>query len=154
MTLLTHDDWRSGGHVVFRLHAPIVLVPKYRKKVVTDRVSTELNAAFEDACGRFGAEIEAFETNDDHAHLLASYPPKVALSRLVMSLKTNSSRRVREQHWPEIERALWGEHFWSPSYAVVSCGGAPMETVKRYVENQKSPNRKPGRPKRPRSTPA
>ena len=120
MALLTHDDWRSGRHVVSRVHAHIVLVPKYRKKVMTDRVSAELKAAFEDVCQRFGAEIEAFETDDDHTHLLVSYPPKVALSRLVMSLKTNSSRWVRERHWIEIERALWGEHFWSPSYAVVS----------------------------------
>ena len=99
MTVITHDDWRSGRHVVFRLHAHIVLVPKYRKKVMTDRVSAELRSAFEDVCQRLGAEIE---------------------------------------------HALWGEHFWSPSYAVVSCGVAPLEVVKRYVEAQKSPNRKPG----------
>ena len=97
-------------------------------------------------CGRFGATLDAFETDRDHAHLLVSYPPKVALSHLVMSLKTISSMRVRAHHWPEITKALWGDHFWLPSYCVVSCGGAPLEIVKSYVENQQSPNRKKGWP--------
>lgn len=76
-----------------------------------------------------------------------SYPPKLALSRLVMSLKTISSMRVRAQGWPEITRALWADHFWSPSYAVVSAGGAPLDIVKQYVKNQLNPNRPKGRPR-------
>ncbi len=148
MKQLMNDDWRNGRHVVYRLPAHIVLVPKYRKRVMTERVSAELEAAFAETCSHFGATVDAFETDDDHAHLLVSYPPKVALSRLVMSLKTNSARRVRSHRWPEVESALWGDHFWSPSYSVVSCGGAPLEVVKRYVESQRSPHRKPGRPKR------
>lgn len=138
------DDWRNGRHVVYRLHAHIVLTPKYRRKVMTERVAADLKSSFEEVCGRFDTTLEAFEVYQDHAHLLVAYPPKVALSRLVMSLKTISSMRVRAHHWPEIEQALWGDHFWSPSYAVVSAGGAPLDIVKRYIENQQSPNRKPG----------
>lgn len=111
---------------------------------MTERVAADLKSSFEEVCGRFDTTLEAFEVDQDHAHLLVAYPPKVALSRLVMSLKTISSMRVRANHWPEIEQALWGDHFWSPSYAVVSAGGAPLDIVKRYIENQQSPNRKPG----------
>lgn len=134
--------------MVYRLHAHIVLVTKYRRKVMTPRVSAELKAVFDEVCSRFDTTLDEFETDQDHAHLLVSYPPKVALSRLVGALKTNSSLRIRQKHWPEITKALWGEHFWSPSYAVVSCGGAPLEIVAQYVRNQQNPNRKPGRPKR------
>jgi putative transposase len=70
-------------------------------------------------------------------HLLVGYPPKVALSGLVNSLKGRSAHRLRGEHFPEIERKLWGPHFWSPSYCAVSCGGAPLEIVKRYVEQQR-----------------
>lgn len=84
-----------------------------------------------------------------HAYLLVTYPPKVALSKLVMSLKTISSIRVRERRWPEVTRALWGEHFWSPSYCVISAGGAPLDMIKLYIETQQSPNRK-GKPPRNR----
>lgn len=103
-------------------------------------------------CRRQGATLDEYETDNDHAHLLVTYPPKVSLSVLVGSLKTISSLRVRAHAWPEVTQALWGEHFWSPSYAVVSCGGAPLETVAAYIRNQKSPNRKQGRPWPPRTT--
>ncbi len=139
------DEFRTGRHVVYKLHAHIVLVPKYRRKVMTKRVTNCLRQSFEEVCARYEASLDAFETDQDHAHLLVSYPPKVALSTLVMSLKTISSLRVRKQHWPEVTRALWGTHFWSPSYRVVSAGGAPLEIIKAYIEQQQSPNR-PGRP--------
>ena len=141
------DDWRNGRHVVYRLHAHIVLTPTYRKKVMTDRVAAELRAAVVEVCAHFEVALDAFETDQDHAHLLVTYPPKVSLSRLVNSLKTISSYRVRQQHWPEVRRALWGEHFWSPSYAVISCGGAPLEKVRAYIENQQAPNRPAHRPR-------
>jgi putative transposase len=115
---------------------------------MTERVSDEIRSALVEVCTRFDSTLDAFETDGDHAHLLITYPPKVALSRLVMSMKTLSAMRVRAKNWPEVREALWGEHFWSPSYAVVSCGGAPLETVKQYIENQKLPSRKSGRPKK------
>ena len=111
-------------------------------------MSNEIKSALLEVCARFEAILNAFETDGDHAHLLVTYPPKVALSRLVMSMKTLSAMRVRAKKWPEVEDALWGNHFWSPSYAVVSCGGAPLETVKKYIENQKLPSRKSGRPRK------
>lgn len=149
------ERFRTGRHVVYKLHAHIVLVPKYRKKVMTRRVADSLRSTFKEVCSRYGATLDAFETDKDHAHLLITYPPKVALSTLVMSLKTISSLRVRQQHWPEVTRALWGEHFWSPSYCVVSAGGAPLEIIKSYIENQQSPNRvgRPPKGKRPQPPP-
>ena len=146
------NDFRNGRHVVYSLHAHIVLVAKYRKLVMTDRVSDDLRDSSTEVCGRFGVPIDAFETDGDHAHLLVSYPPKVALSHLVRALKTISSMRVRAHGWPEVAKALWGDHFWSPSYCVVSCAGAPLETVKAYVEGQRAPNRQKGgpQPRRPK----
>ena len=115
---------------------------------MTDRVSNEIRSALLEVCGRFDTTLDAFETDGDHAHLLITYPPKVALSRLVMSMKTLSAMRVREKQWPEVQNALWGKHFWSPSYAVISCGEAPLEIVKKYIENQRLPRRKSGRPRK------
>ena len=85
---------------------------------MTGRVSADLRSSFEEVCGRFDVTLDAFETDQDHAHLLVTYPPKVALSRLVMSLKTISSMRVRSNGWPEVTRALRGDHFWSPPYCI------------------------------------
>lgn len=143
---INNNDWRNGRHVVYNLHAHIVLTPKYRRPVMTERVSSLIRETCEEVCSRYGATLDEFNTDHDHAHLLVTYPPKVALSKLVMSLKTISSMRVRAQGWDEVTRALYGKHFWSPSYAVVSCGGSPLEIVKKYIKNQGKPNRKPGNP--------
>ena len=134
--------------MVYQLQAHIVLVPRYRRSVMSDGVSNEIKSALLEVCARFDTTLDAFETDGDHVHLLITYPPKVALSRLVMSMKTLSAMRVRAKKWPEVQDALWGNHFWSPSYAVVSCGEAPLETVKKYIENQKLPSRKSGRPRK------
>jgi putative transposase len=141
-------NFRNGRHVVFNLHAHLVLTPKYRRKVLTVRVTRCLQDSCLEVASRFDVQIEAFESDSDHVHLLIAYPPKLALSNLVMTMKTISSMRVREQNFPEVSQALWGEHFWSPSYCVVSAGGAPLEIIKKYIEGQRSPNRPKGRPGR------
>jgi putative transposase len=61
----------------------------------------------------------------------------VQLSRLVNSLKGLSSRLLRQRDFPEVTRKLWGGHLWSPSYFAASCGGAPLESVKHYIERQR-----------------
>jgi putative transposase len=115
----------------------LVFVPKYRKKVITERVFAVLKASWETTCTKFGCELRETGWESDHVHLLVGYPPKVALSVLVNSLKGGSAHRLRGEHLPEVERKLWGPHFWSPSYCAATCGGAPLEIVKRYVEQQR-----------------
>jgi len=65
-------------------------------------------------------------------------PPKVAVSRLVNSLKGVSSRHLRRR-FPELERWYWKRMLWSPSYFAGSCGGAPISVIRQYIEHQKSP---------------
>lgn len=141
-----HDDYRNGRHVVFSLYAHVVLVTKYRRDPITDRVRDLLVATAREVCERNGAVLVEADGEADHLHLLIDYPPKVALSHLVGSIKTNTSKRVRETGWDEITQARLGQHFWSPSYFVASTGGAPLERVAQYVRAQREPNRRPGRP--------
>jgi REP-associated tyrosine transposase len=115
----------------------LVFIPKYRREVISERVFATLRAAWEQVCTDFGCELRETGWETDHVHLLVGYPPKVALSRLVNSLKGVSARRLRAANLPEVRNKLWGEHFWSPSYCAVSCGGAPLETVRRYVDKQR-----------------
>lgn len=131
------SDFRTGRHVVYALTVHLVFVPKYRKKLISERAFVVLRTAWETVCKDFECELRESGYEADHVHLLVAFPPKVALSMLVNSLKGVSARMLRAQHFPEIDRKLWGSHFWSPSYCVVSCGGAPLEIVKRYVEQQR-----------------
>lgn len=130
-------EFRTGRHVIFALHVHLVFVPKYRRGVITERVFSVLEPAWQRVCADFECELRETGWESDHVHLLISYPPKVALSRLVNSLKGVSARRLRAANLPEVRSKLWGEHFWSPSYCAVSSGGAPLETLKRYVTAQR-----------------
>src|ERR1700675_1009390 len=68
--------------------------------------------------------------------LLVQYPPKVAVSSLVNSLEGVSSRLLRQQR-PDIRKRYWKGVLWSPSYFASSCGGAPINIVRQYIEQQK-----------------
>jgi len=72
--------------------------------------------------------------------LLVNYPPKMAISNLVNSLKGVSSRLVRQKNYPSISKKLWGTALWSPSYFAGSCGGASIEILKQYIKQQQTPD--------------
>jgi putative transposase len=115
----------------------LVFVPKYRKRVITQRVFEILLSAWQQVCRDFEVDLAEANHAGDYVHLLVEYPPKVALSKLVNSLKGVSARRLRGADLPELRGKLWGDHFWSPSYCAVSCGGAPLDLVKQYVQKQR-----------------
>ena len=137
-------------HSASALHAHLVFVTKYRRRVMNERVFQLLRRAMRTIATRLGATITAIEADGDHLHLLVLYPPRLSISRLVQHLKGASSRAVRAQRLPEVVRRLWGARFWSASYCVVSCGGAPLEIVKTYVETQQARSTHP----RAQSTPS
>ena len=134
-------ELRRGRHVVFNLNVHLVFVTKYRRSVFNDAIFAVMKGAWETVCREFECELTESNFEGDHVHLLVAYPPKVSLARLVNSLKGVSSRLVRAQKFPEVTHALWGDHLWSPSYCAVSCGGAPLEIIKRYVESQRGSKR-------------
>ena len=132
-------DVRRGRSVVHALHVHLVFVTKYRRGVFTAQMLTRCEQVMREVCGDFGAELREFTGEEDHVHLLVHYPPSVAISRLVNSLKGVSSRRLREENAGRTNRAGMRGHFWSPSYFAGSCGGAPLAIVKDYIAQQKRP---------------
>jgi putative transposase len=69
-----------------------------------------------------------------------NYPPKVAVFKLVNSLKGIASLMIRKKNDPIIRKKLWGGALWSPSYFAGSCGGAPISVIRKYIEQQQTPN--------------
>lgn len=121
------------------MHVHLVFITKYRKHVFTKAVLDTLHELFEKICLDFEAELVEFDGESDYVHLLINYPPKVAISRLVNSLKGASSYKLKRLH-PEITQHYWKNQLWSPSYFAGSCGGAPIEVVRQYIEQQKTPH--------------
>jgi putative transposase len=136
---MSSKDIRKGRHVVFNLHAHLVFVTKYRKKVLTKKILEDMKSIFERISKEHKVILKEFNGEKDHIHMLIDYPPRVSLAKLVNSLKGVSSRRLR-QNWPELEEKYYKGVLWSPSYFVGSCGGATIEAVRKYIEAQNTPN--------------
>ena len=116
----------------------LVFVTKYRRGVLTAEHHKRLRAIFADVAADFESELRECDGEHDHVHLLIEYPPKVSVSKLVNSLKGVSSRLLRTE-FPHIRTHR--NHLWSPSYFAASCGGAPLEIIKTYIQNQQTPSR-------------
>lgn len=85
---------------------------------------------------RMNFSILEIEGEDDHVHLLIEIPPKLSCSQIVNSLKGVSSRMLRK----EFKELRKHKALWSPSYFAISCGGAPIETIQSYINNQDVPD--------------
>ncbi|MEU6719095.1 IS200/IS605 family transposase [Nonomuraea sp. NPDC046802] len=118
-------EYRRGRHVVSAMQVHLVFVTKCRRNVFDDAMLRRCEDIMIEVCDSFEAELREFNGEDDHVHLLVHYPPKVAISKLVNSLKGVSSHYLRKEFTGRVNRAIMHGHFWSPSYLAVSCGGAP-----------------------------
>ena len=131
--------WRTGRSCIFKNYIHLVFITKYRRSVFTPSMLDRLKVILSETCKQMEAELLEFGGEEDHIHLMVSCPPKLAVANLVGKLKGKSSYLLRREFWHQIKNKLWGNHFWSPSYCVVSCGGAPLEIVKEYIKDQRRP---------------
>ena len=131
------NEYRTGRHCVFALHVHLVFITKYRRDVLSELAIGDLRHIFAKVCNDFDAQLIECDGEDDHVHLLINYPPKVSLSKLVNSLKGVSSRRLRSFR-PEISGRYRKGVLWSPSYFAASCGGAPLDIIRKYVQTQRA----------------
>ena len=125
----------SNNHSVFSLHYHLVMYIKYRRKVINDSISDRLKDIFVDIAPNYGVELLEWSHDIDHVHLLFKAKPNTEISKLLNAYKSASSRRIKNE-FPSIRKHLWKEYFWSKSYCLVTTGGAPLEVVKQYIENQ------------------
>ncbi|MDV8070951.1 IS200/IS605 family transposase [Rhodococcus sp. IEGM 1366] len=117
----------------------MVFVTKYRHKVFSAHHLERMEEIMRAVCTDFECELVEFNGETNHVHLPVNFPPKVALSKLVNSLKGVSSRRIR-QEFPELVQHYWrAQRLWSGSYFAGSVGGAPISLLRQYIEQQTRP---------------
>ena len=126
-------------HCVYALNYHLVLVTKYRKRCLTDAMLKVIESSAQERCGSRGGELVEANGEADHVHLLVSLPPNVALSDFVNALKTNTARVLRRDFKAALSRVYSEPVLWSRSYCAISVGGAPLEVLKRYIEEQERP---------------
>lgn len=129
----------SNNHSVFSLNHHLILVVKYRRKVISQKAMLDQIEVMAREIGAIhGVRILEFNGEADHVHFLLRSKPNTTMSAFINSLKSATSR-VLKRLYPEIRKKLWKERFWSNSYCLITVGGAPLEVVKRYIESQNAP---------------
>ena len=113
-------ELESNHHSVFLLYYHLVLVVKYRRKVFDDIVSARAREIFEYIAPKYGITVEEWNHDMDHVHVLFRAQPS----------------RLLKQEFPQIRQKLWKEYFWSRSFCLLTTGGAPIEVIRKYIENQ------------------
>lgn len=127
-------------HCVYRLSYHLVLVTKYRRKVITAAMLQDLDGWIRDIVQRWGGQVIELSGETDHVHVLFEAPPTVQPSKAANSLKTATSRRLRAKYPVRCRRFYRKPVFWSRSYCILSVGGAPLEVLKDYIKNQDKPS--------------
>jgi len=125
----------SNGHSVFLLYYHLILVVKYRRKVIDDAISDRAEEIFLYISKNYGITLEEWNHDKDHVHIMFRANPNSELSKFINAYKSASSRLLKKEY-PQIREKLWKEAFWSQSFCLLTTGGAPIETVRRYIETQ------------------
>ena len=132
-------DYKSNNNVVYSCKYHVVWCPKYRRKVLIGDVETRLKELVETACSEKQVDIIQMEIMPDHVHLILEVDPQFGIHRAVKHIKGVSSFYLRSEF-----RHLTSKlpTLWTNSYFVSTVGGAPLEAIKKYVESQKTSQRK------------
>jgi putative transposase len=126
--------YKSNNHVVYSCKYHVVWCPKYRRAVLLNGVDIRLKEIIQNVCTESRAELLELEVMPEHVHLLVEVDPQYGIHRLVRSVKGRSSRLLR-QEYPWLKSRL--PTLWTNSYFVSTVGGAPLDVIKQYIENQK-----------------
>ena len=123
---LAHTKWNCKYHIVF--------APKYRRKVFFGEKKREIGKILRQLCEWKGVEIVEAEICPDHAHMLVSIPPKVAVSSFMGYLKGKSSLMIYEQ-FGEMKFKYRNREFWCRGYYVDNVG-KDKKKIAEYIKHR------------------
>jgi putative transposase len=125
----------STGNAVFKLCYHLVIITKYRKKILTKEMIADINEICKGILEKNSCKILEINGEEDHIHILFETLPTATLTKLVNSIKTVSSRIIRKKY--NLQSLKTGKSIlWSPSYFIATCGEIKIEILKKYIENQ------------------
>jgi len=125
---------------VFLMYYHLVLVTKYRRKVIDDEISAYAKHTFERIAVSYHITLIEWNHDEDHVHIMFKGQPKTELTKFINSYKSATSRLIKRDY-PNVKQKLWKEMFWSKSFCLLTTGGAPIDTIKAYIKNQGNNNR-------------
>ena len=131
------SEYRYGGHTVSRLTVHLVLVTKYRYKVLTGDIQKSCRELLIQVCDTDDVRILSGVVSKDHIHMHIEYPPSVSISNLVKRMKGRASRLLQKEY-TELSKRYWGKHLWGIGYGAWSTGNITEDIVQEYLKRHKS----------------
>ncbi len=138
---MSKSTLRSGSHSVFNIQLHVAFVTKYRRRVINAAMIDRLREIFTKICVGQKCILVEFSGEADHVHLLIDAHPDINIAKFIGSMKAASSRLLRKEFADIVKQIYCTSVFWSDSYCVISSGGAPLEVLKKYIQNQDVPDR-------------
>jgi len=130
--------YKKSGNAIFSLNYHLIIVVKYRKKVLTnDMIINDLKTLVVSVANNHNVEIISQECGEDHIHILFRCKPTCNIPNFVNSVKGYTSRTLRVQYAEHIFSQLHGDAFWSPSYFLATAGNVSIDTLRNYIDNQR-----------------
>jgi REP-associated tyrosine transposase len=132
---MTNERWTTSNKAVYNIGYHLIWCPKYRRKVLVDQVETRLKELLTDKAAELGLVIDTMEVMPDHVHLFVKAKPIHSPHYIVQQLKRYTSFKLRSE-FPKLKSRL--PTLWTRSYYCESVGHISADTIKRYIEEQKS----------------
>jgi putative transposase len=130
---------KSHYHCVYDMKYHLVLLTKYRNKCFTSEILDSLKLICEKQCEKWSVELVEFGGEANHVHLMLGLNPTIEPSKFINSLKNVTSRLIRKEYREHLSKYYWKPVLWSRAYCLLTAGGAPLETLKKYIQNQDRP---------------
>lgn len=129
------DILDKNQHSVYLLYYHLIMVVKYRRRVIDDEISEQAKELFDKIGKSYGIVLEEWNHDIDHVHVIMRAKPQTELSKFINAYKSASSRLIKKEH-PEVREKLWKEAFWSQSYCLLTTGGVTIDVIRNYIETQ------------------
>ena len=133
-------DWQSQAHVKWECKYHIVILPKYRKKVLYGKLRNGIGKILRELCQQKDVTMLEGNAAGDHIHMVLSIPPKYSVSMTMGYLKGKSAVRIHRELM-KTKGTLFGRKFWARGYCV-STVGLNEDQIRRYVREQEEVQKK------------
>lgn len=130
-------EWKSKGHSKYLLQYHVIFVCKYRKKLLTPRISEDVKKLSLEVCEKRGVSIPYMETDKDHIHYMNETTPNINLAELIKAIKGYTTYHIWQRHSAYLCKCFrWERTFWTDGYFLCSVGNVSEKILKEYIENQ------------------
>ena len=134
-------DWQSLSHVRWECKYHIVIIPKYRKRMLYGKLKKHVGEVIREVCRQRGIELVEGHLMPDNVHMCVSIPPKHSVAFAIGFIKGKSAVRIHRQILGK--KKVTGLHFWSRGYCV-STVGLNEATIRKYIREQEALEKRQG----------